>query len=124
MDRPLRAFHPAARPLEGRILLARVHAPLFVPTLPPVVSGSVWFLGAPSSAGTPEQVVQQGGEAIVWLQRTTFAGPLQVQVATDPSSPAAGVNLAALNQTVTIAGGQNLASVTIPTNAGVMKNWS
>jgi hypothetical protein len=92
--------------------------PLIVPTLPPVVSGSVWFLGAPSSAGTPEQVVQQGGEAIVWLQRTTFTGPLQVQVATDPSSPAVGVNLPAVNQTVTIAGGQNVASVIIPTNVG------
>ena len=43
---------------------------------------------------------------------------------TDPSSPAVGVNLPAVNQTVTIPGGwrykdgQNLASVTIPTNAG------
>jgi hypothetical protein len=118
MDRPLRAFHPAALPLEGRILLARVHVPPSVPVSPPVVSGSVWFLGAPSSAGIPEQVVQQGGEAIVWLYRTTFAGPLQVQVATDPSSPAVGVNLPAVNQTVTIASGQNVASVTIPTNAG------
>ena len=51
-------------------------------------------------------------------------GPLQVQVATDPSSPAVGVNLPAVNQTVTFAGGrsftedQTLASVTIPTNAG------
>ena len=34
MDRPLRAFQPAALPLEGRILLARVHVPL----PPPVVA--------------------------------------------------------------------------------------
>ena len=44
--------------------------------------------------------------------------PARVQVATDPSSPAVGVNLPAMSQTVTFAPGQNLASVTIPTNAG------
>jgi hypothetical protein len=87
--------------------------------------GSVGFLGTPSSAGIAQQVVQQGGEAIVWLQGYTGGGPLQVQVATDPSSPAVGVNLPAVNQTVTIPGGrsfreggQSFASVTIPTNAG------
>ena len=125
MDRPLRAFQPAARPLEGRILLATV------PVAPPVLVASlvsdgavVWFLGTPSSTGTT-QVVQQGGEATVWLRGSTGGGPLQVQVTTDPSSPAVGVNLPAVNQTVTITGGvsvtndgQNLASVTIPTNAG------
>ena len=31
MDRPLRAFHPAAIRLEGRILLVRVHVPLVAP---------------------------------------------------------------------------------------------
>ena len=146
MDRPLRAFQPAALPLEGRILLATVHvallAPRTVPVLqrrsqlaapspstspPPASDGAVWFLGTPSSAGTTQQVVQQGGEATVWLRGYTGGGPLQVQVATDPSSPAVGVNLPAVNQTVTISGGlsvrkaedgQNFASVTIPTNAG------
>ena len=136
MDRPLRAFQPAALPLEGRILLARVDVPLpatavAVPTVTvgPVAaaasSGSVWFLGTPSSAGITQQAVQQGGEATVWLRGYTGGGPLQVQVATDPSSPAVGVNLPAVNQTVTIPGGgsikndaQNVASVTIPTNAG------
>jgi hypothetical protein len=132
MDRPLRAFQPAARPLEGRILLARVHAPLVPPvvTAPTLIAtataseGSVSFLGAPSSAGNTQQVVQQGGEATVWL-RSSFGSPMQVQVTTDPSSPAVGVNLPAVNQTVTLAGGAqtvggnlNLASVTIPTNAG------
>ena len=51
-----------------------------------------------------------------------YSGTLQVQVATDPSSPAVGVNLPAVNQTVTFAGSeiqnQDFASVTIPTNAG------
>ncbi len=145
VDRPLRAFQPAALPLEGRVLLARVHVPLpasdgavAVATvsqnqlahLAPSAaagaasSGSVWFLGTPRSAATT-QVVQQGGEAIVWLQGSTGGGPLQIQVATDPSSPAVGVNLPAVNQTVTISGGasvtadgQSFASVTIPTYAG------
>ena len=82
--------------------------------------GSVGFLGTPSSAGITQQVVQQGGEATVWLQGYTGGGPLQVQVATDPSSPAVGVNLPAVNQTVTIPGERqpDFASVTIPTNAG------
>ncbi len=123
-DSPPHGSHPTCLPprgppSRGADSAGALHVPLFVPTSPPVVSGSVWFLNAPSSAGTTrQQVVQQGGEATVWLQRTTFAGPLQVQVATDPSSPAVGVNLPAVNQTVTIAGGQNVASVTIPTNAG------
>jgi len=128
MDRPLRAFQLAALPLEGRILLARVHVPL---TLTPpgtesvaAFSGPVLFLGALSSTGTTEQVVQQGDEATVWLLRSALDGTLQVQVATDPSSPAVGVNLPAVNQTVTFAAGQNFTedqtrtSVTIPTTAG------
>jgi hypothetical protein len=141
MDRPLRAFQPAAQPLEGRILLARVHVPLqpsgavavATTTVASVAHaadaaaslGSVGFLGTSSSAGITQQVVQQGGEATVFLWGNTGGGPLQVQVATDPSSPAVGVNLPAVNQTVTIPGGrssredgQNFASVTIPTNAG------
>ena len=126
MDRPLRAFHPLALPLEGRILLARVHVPIFQPAPESSVafSGSVWFLGAPSSAATIQQFVAQGGEATVQLRRTTLDGQLQVQVATDPSSPAVGVNLPAVNQTVTFAAGQNYnedqtqTSLTIPTTAG------
>ena len=147
MDRPLRAFQPTALPLEGRLLLApcmyRCRRPSRVPpspspttTVAPIArattgaepaaavdsaaaysAGSVWFWGTRSSAGTTQQVVQQGGEAIVWLQGDTGGGPLQVQVATDPSSPAVGVNLPAVNQTVTIPGGQSVAYVTIPTNA-------
>jgi hypothetical protein len=143
MDRHRRAFQPAALPLEGRILLATASVQI-VPvsatvratptvTVSPIghssttaSGGTVSFLGNPSAAGTMEQVVQQGNEAVVWLQGYTGDGPLQVQVATDPSSPAVGVNLPAVNQTVTIPGsgmsvgnrGQNDAFVTIPTNAG------
>ena len=139
MDRPLRAFQPAALPLEGRILLARVHVPI-VPPAPEssaAFSGSVWFSGAAQDAealaaqklsrvsvATTQPVVQQGDEATVWLERSALDGTLQVQVATDPSSPAVGVNLPAVNQTATFAAGQSftedqtLTSVTIPTTAG------
>jgi hypothetical protein len=124
MDRRLRAFQPEAPPLEGRILLARLHVPPPV-TLQPAFVGAVWFLGAPGSAATTQQIVTQGGEATVWLQLTpNVTSPFQVQVATDPSSPAVGVNLPAVNQTITFAAGKNFtenqtfASVTIPTNAG------
>jgi hypothetical protein len=126
MDRPIRAFHPAALAFEGRILLAHAH----LLSVPPetessaAFSGSVWFSSAPSSTGTALQVVQQGDEATVWLQRSALDGTLQVQVAPDPSSPAVGVNLPAVNQTATFAAGQTftedqtLTSVTIPTTAG------
>jgi hypothetical protein len=131
MDRQLRGFQPAVRPLEGRILMARVHAPLSptVAVAPVAIAtvatslGSVGFLGTPSSAGITQQVVQQGGEATVWLRRRSTDGSSQVQVTTDPSSPAVGVNLPAVNQTVTFdeqssSGGASFGSVTIPTNAG------
>jgi hypothetical protein len=127
MTRLLRAFEPAAVPLEGRILLAHVHKSLPVTiTPPPPDYGNVMFLGASTPAGVTQQVVQQGSEATVWLGAYTD-GPVQVKVATDPSSPAVGVNLPALNQTVNLAGNQratvlNIAngqySVTVPTIAG------
>jgi hypothetical protein len=133
MTRRLRAFQPAAVPLEGRILLAHMHkSPLSTIMPPPTITppppdyGNVMFLGASSPGGIMQQVVQQGSAATVWLGGSTD-GPVQVKVATDPSSPAVGVNLPAVNQTVTIAGTQravvlNLASgqypLTIPTIAG------
>jgi hypothetical protein len=124
MDRPLRAFQPAAVPLEGRILLAHVHKlPPAETTQATQYDGSVEFLGAPNSAGITQQVVQQGSEVTVWLQGNAD-GPVQVIVATDPSSPAVGVNLPAVNQTVTF-GANNPThfthgqySVTVPTIAG------
>jgi hypothetical protein len=102
--------------------------------------GSVWFSGAaqnaqslaaqklnPIFAGTTQYFVQQGDEATVWLGRSALDGTLQVQVAPDPSSPAVGANLPAVNQTASFAAGQNFAedqtltSVTIPTTAGAPK---
>ena len=131
MDRPLRAFQPAAVPLEGRILLARVHAPL-----PPTVACRLCRhhhrspSPPPPSPTPPSRHDASLGSVGSWALRVprgsrsrSFSkaakrpygcaeipdGPLQVQVATDPSSPAVGVNLPAVNQTVTIAAGQPLA---------------
>jgi hypothetical protein len=139
MDRRLRAFQAAALTLEGRILLARVHVPIVqpAPESSAAFSGSVWLKGAAQDAealaaqplsssfvGTGQAVVQQGENATVWLERSALDGRLQVQVATDPLSPAVGVNLPAVNQTATFASGQNftedqtLTAVTIPTTAG------
>jgi hypothetical protein len=128
MTRPRHAFEPVAVTLEGRILLAHVHKlpPVPVPSPPTPDYGNVMFLGDSTPAGITQQVVQQGSEATVWLGAYTD-GPVQVKVATDPSSPAVGVNLPALNQTVNLAGNQratvfNIANgqyaVTVPTIAG------
>ena len=43
---------------------------------------------------------------------------MQVQVTTDPSSPAVGVNVGAVDQTVTFAAHQDSAAVTVPILAG------
>ncbi len=68
---------------------------------------------------TPTQVVgQQDGVATVVLTRNDNRGRLQVQVTTDPSSPAVGVNVGAVDQTVTFANGQMDAAVTVPILSG------
>lgn len=46
------------------------------------------------------------------------SSPLTVRVTTDPSSPAVGVNVGAVNQTVTFAAGQFQAAVNVPIIAG------
>jgi hypothetical protein len=67
----------------------------------------------------PTQVVgQQDGVATVVLMRNENIGRLQVRVATDPSSPAVGVNVGAVDQTVTFANGQVDAAVTVPIISG------
>jgi len=63
-------------------------------------------------------VTQQAGEATVTLSRSDTAGSLQVQVTTDPSSPFVGVNVGAVDQTVTFANGQGQATVTVPIFSG------
>jgi hypothetical protein len=68
---------------------------------------------------TPTQLVgQQDGVATVVLTRNDNRGRLQVQVTTDPSSPAVGVNVGAVDQTVTFANGQMDAAATVPILAG------
>ena len=68
---------------------------------------------------TPTQVVgQQDGVATVVLTRNDNRGRLQVQVTTDPSSPAVGVNVGAVDQTVTFTNGQMDAAVTVPILSG------
>ena len=52
------------------------------------------------------------------LTRSNGTGKLQVQVTTDPSSPAVGVNVGAVNQTVTFPKNQKSATVTVPILAG------
>jgi hypothetical protein len=71
------------------------------------------------SSTLPTQVVgQQDGVATVILTRNDNRGRLRVQVTTDPSSPAVGVNVGAVDQTVTFANGQIYAGVTVPILSG------
>ena len=52
------------------------------------------------------------------LSRSDTVGSLQVEVTTDPSSPYVGVNVGAVDQTVTFADGQSQATLTVPILAG------
>jgi hypothetical protein len=83
----------------------------------------VGFAGA-AMLGLPQVALQQDGTATVWLYRTVLkrggepVPPLQVVVATDPSSPAVGVNVGAVHQTVTFDGNNPDTSVTVPILSG------
>ena len=52
------------------------------------------------------------------LIRNQNIGRLKVQVTTDPASPAVGVNVGAVDQTVTFANGQMSTAVTVPILSG------
>jgi hypothetical protein len=86
------------------------------------VPPTVGFEGTtiPGTTKLSQVITQQDGEATVslsgYIQPGT--GTLQVVVATDPSSPAVGVNVGAVNQTVTFANGASQATVTVPILAG------
>ena len=114
MCRPPREFRAESFELERRWLLAIVHA------LTPVRSQLVQFESTTSPGSMPptQVVTQQDGEATVTLSRSDTAGSLQVQVTTDPSSPFVGVNVGAVDQTVTFANGQSQAAVTVPILSG------
>ena len=108
MRHPTRAFKAEACELEGRLLMAI--------TLPPSPAQFVGFTVGP---GYPTQfVTQQAGTATVTLSRSDTTGSLRVEVTTDPSSPYVGVNAGAVDQTVTFADGQSLATLTVPIIAG------
>ena len=118
MSRPPRMFKPGSFELEGRLLLSAAHA-----SLTPLEHDTVGFAG-PGSEGMPQVVLQQDGTATIHLVRSAFVrggvsqAPIQVVVATDPSSSAVGVNVGAVHQTVTFSGLNPDASVTIPILAG------
>jgi hypothetical protein len=88
-------------------------------TLPPA---TLQFENATPAGGAqtygPVQVVaQQAGEATVTLSRSDSVGSLRVEVTTEPS-PCVGVNVGAVDQTVTFADGQRQATLTVPILAG------
>src|SRR5262249_14278206 len=110
MCRPRREFRAECFVLEGRSLLA---------VLPHVHSHPVVGFEGTMKLGTKELsqlVTQQDGEATVSLSGyiDPGAGTLQVVVATDPSSPVVGVNVGAVDQTVTFTNGVSEATVKVP----------
>jgi hypothetical protein len=114
MCRPRREFRTESFALEGRLLLA-ISPQINVPP-------TAGFEGTtiPGTTQLSQVVTQQDGEATVslsgYIQPGT--GTLQVVVATDPSSPAVGVNVVAVDQAVTFANGASQATVTVPILAG------
>ena len=96
--------------LERRQLLASEFG-----SLPANIHAVEFAAGMLSPFDVPIQVVtQQAGEATVTVERSDTAGSLQVEVKTDPNSPYVGVNVGAVDQTVTFADGQAQAIVTVP----------
>ena len=115
-----RAFRATVLEFERRALLARL-LPAPPPSLPP--STDTVSFGGPGGSGVfIQEVSQQSGVATVELSRynssTIINHPLQVQVTTDASSPYVGVNVAAVNQTVTFPAGHLFAELTVPIIAG------
>ncbi len=124
MKRSPRAFCPTVFELEERALQAKLTLTPLPPPPPPstYVVGFGVYLSNSSNVFTQE-VSQQSSAATVILSRNWVSGgtdyPLmQVQVTTDPSSPYVGVNVGAVNQTVTFARGQLFAELTVPIIAG------
>ena len=119
MPRPARTFTGESFELEGRLLLTAGAASTHT-KLP-----AVWFDGAappgePSGLAKffPTEVVKQdAGQATVTLSRSNTAGSLRVEVTTAPS-PYVGVNVGAVDQTVTFAAGQRQATLTVPILSG------
>lgn len=109
MTRPVRVCRPETEGLEGRRLLTGHAAP---PVAPP---SQVGFLASAPDGSV--QVSQQAATATVSLWRSDVRSTLVVRVATLPS-PAVGVNVGAVDQTVTFGPGQKQATVLVPIRAG------
>jgi hypothetical protein len=122
MKRSLRAFCATVFEFEERALQTRL--PLIIPPPPPPTYGvGFGVFWSNSSTVFTQEVSQQSSVATVILSHNTTTGTgepplLQVQVTTDPSSPYVGVNVGAVNQTVTFAPGQLFAELTVPIIAG------
>jgi hypothetical protein len=109
--------------LEGRALqaaLAPATASIAIPAadLPQTSTVDFQTPGTSASNVSTQQVSQQSAAATVVLERSNLTSALQVQVTTDPSSPYVGVNVGAVNQTVTFAADQTEAELTVPIIAG------
>src|SRR5579863_8616603 len=128
MSRPTREFRAESFELEDRLLQALVPVSppppsvhMANPTLPPPPS-TVNFQGVTDMTGyvfsSVQVVSQQEREATLTLTRPDTVGVVQVRVQTDASSPFVGVNVGAVDQTVTFANGQGQATVTVPILSG------
>ena len=120
---PPRAVRLDALELEGRLLLAALPMPSAVAaTQKPVLVQShpisLGFVGTPTpgTSQVTQVVYQQDGTATVTLSESGYV-PMQVEVKTDPSSPAVGVNVGAVDQMVTFAN-QTKATLSVPILAG------
>ena len=121
---PRRAVRVDALELEGRLLLSALPVPIAAtttqkPSIAQLIQ-SVGFVGTPTpgTSQVTQIVTQQAGTATVTLLETGKIGPLQVEVRTDPSSPAVGVNVGAVDQIVTFPEGQTEATLSVPILAG------
>ena len=115
--RPSREFRAESFELEGRLLLAIGHAS--IPVRPYVRFNGIPKSGLTVASAPPTEVVgQQDGAATVVLLRSESTRALKVRLTTDPSSPAVGVNVAAVDQKVTFARNQGKVSVIVPILAG------
>lgn len=113
MKRPSRAFFATVSELEGRALQATLAPPSADP--PPTHVGFGVTPWTPQVF--PQVVSQQSTAATVILSRSTRPEEsplLHVRVTTDPRSPYVGVNVGAVDQTVTFAPGQLFAALTVP----------
>ncbi len=123
-SRPPGAVRVDALELEGRLLLAALPVPTAVaatqkPVLVQSLPQSLGFVGTPTpgTSQVTQVVYQQDGTATVTLSESGYV-PMQVEVKTDPSSPAVGVNVGAVDQMVTFPEGQSQATLSVPILAG------